>query len=41
MSGRRVGDHVEMNEDEARAGETGKGVRYVDEHVKLKETKKK
>jgi|GEM_PF-2007050 len=29
MSGRRVGEHVEMNEDEARAGETGKGVRYV------------
>lgn len=29
MSGRKVGDHVEMNEEEARAGQTGNGVRYV------------
>lgn len=29
MSGRKIGDHVEMNEEEARAGQTGNGVRYV------------
>ncbi|MBC7767824.1 MAG: hypothetical protein H7124_03485 [Phycisphaerales bacterium] len=29
MSARKVDDHVELTEDEARAGETGKGLRYV------------
>lgn len=29
MSWRRVGEHVELSEDEARAGETGHGVRYM------------
>ncbi|GIK48651.1 MAG: hypothetical protein KJZ75_12755 [Hyphomonadaceae bacterium] len=29
MSGRKVGEHVELSPDEARAGETGQGVRYV------------
>lgn len=29
MSARKVGDHVEVNEDEARAGETGHHVRYI------------
>ena len=26
---RRVGDHVEMDQEEARAGETGHHVRYI------------
>lgn len=26
---RRVGDHVELNKDEARAGETGHHLRYI------------
>ncbi len=26
---RRVGDHIEMNQEEARAGETGHHVRYI------------
>jgi hypothetical protein len=26
---RKVGDHVEMDEEEARAGQTGLGMRYV------------
>ncbi len=26
---RHVGDHVELNKDEARAGETGHHVRYI------------
>ncbi len=26
---RKVGDHVEMNQDEARSGETGHHVRYI------------
>jgi hypothetical protein len=26
---RKVGDHVEMNQEEARAGETGHHVRYI------------
>ena len=29
MTARKVGDHVEVDQEEARAGETGKGVRYV------------
>ncbi|WP_395647935.1 hypothetical protein [Terricaulis sp.] len=29
MTARKVGDHVEMNEEEARSGQTGLGVRYV------------
>lgn len=29
MSRRQVGDHVELDEDEARAGETGHHVRYI------------
>jgi hypothetical protein len=29
MSARKVGDHVEVNQDEARAGQTGMHVRYI------------
>jgi hypothetical protein len=29
MSARKVGEHVEVNQDEARAGETGHHVRYI------------
>lgn len=29
MTARKVGEHVEVNEDEARAGETGHHVRYI------------
>jgi hypothetical protein len=29
MTARKVGDHVEANADEARAGETGHHVRYI------------
>ncbi len=29
MSARKVGDHVEANANEARAGETGHHVRYI------------
>jgi len=29
MTARKVGDHVELDEDEARAGQTGKHVRYI------------
>ena len=29
MTGRRVGDHIEIEEDDARAGETGHHVRYI------------
>ncbi|MGQ0533471.1 MAG: hypothetical protein ACT4OF_12385 [Caulobacteraceae bacterium] len=29
MSARKVGEHVEVEEDEARAGETGHHVRYI------------
>lgn len=29
MTARKVGDHVEANPDEARAGETGHHVRYI------------
>jgi hypothetical protein len=29
MTHRKVGDHVEVDEDEVRAGETGHHVRYV------------
>jgi hypothetical protein len=29
MTARKVGDHVEMDEDEARAGQTGKHVRAI------------
>ena len=29
MSARRTGDHVELDEEEARAGQTGLHVRYV------------
>ncbi len=29
MTARKVGDHVEMDEDEARAGQTGLHVRHV------------
>ncbi len=29
MTGRKVGDHVEVNKEEARAGQSGVGVRYV------------
>lgn len=29
MTARKVDEHVEVNEDEARAGRTGVGVRYV------------
>ena len=29
MTARKVGDHVEVEEEEARAGQTGLGMRYV------------
>lgn len=29
MTARRVGDHVEVDEEEARSGQTGHHVRYV------------
>lgn len=29
MSGRQVGDHVELDESEARSGQVGYGVRYI------------
>lgn len=29
MAARKVGDHVEVRKEEARAGQTGVGVRYV------------
>lgn len=29
MTARKVGDHVEIEEDEARAGSTGTGLRYM------------
>lgn len=29
MTARKVGDHVEMNEEEARSGQTGLHVRYI------------
>jgi len=29
MSARKVGNHVEVEEEEARAGQTGVGLRYV------------
>jgi hypothetical protein len=29
MTARKVGEHVEVNKEEARAGQTGVGVRYV------------
>ncbi|HYD72797.1 MAG TPA: hypothetical protein VEF55_06640 [Candidatus Binatia bacterium] len=29
MTARKVGNHVEANQDEARAGETGHHVRYI------------
>jgi hypothetical protein len=29
MSARKVGNHVEVEEEEARAGQTGVGMRYV------------
>lgn len=29
MTARKVGDHVEMDEEEARSGQTGLHVRYV------------
>jgi len=29
MTARKVGDHVEIQEDEARSGETGHHVRYI------------
>jgi hypothetical protein len=29
MAARKVGDHVEVQKEEARAGQTGVGVRYV------------
>lgn len=29
MTARKVGDHVEMQEEEVRAGETGHHVRYI------------
>lgn len=29
MTARKVGDHVEVEEEEARAGQTGTGLRYV------------
>jgi hypothetical protein len=29
MTARKVGDHVELNKDEARAGQTGFHVRYI------------
>lgn len=29
MTARKVGDHVEVDQDEARAGQTGMHVRYI------------
>lgn len=29
MTARKVGEHVEIEEDEARAGQTGTGLRYM------------
>ena len=29
MTAKKVGDHVEVEEEEARAGQTGLGLRYV------------
>lgn len=29
MTAKKVGDHVEVEEEEARAGQTGLGMRYV------------
>lgn len=29
MTARKVGDHVEINKEDARAGQTGVGLRYV------------
>ncbi len=29
MTARKVGDHVEMDEEDARSGQTGLGLRYV------------
>jgi hypothetical protein len=29
MTAKKVGDHVEVNEEEVRAGQTGLGMRYV------------
>jgi hypothetical protein len=29
MTARKVGDHVEVDEEEARAGQTGNHVRYI------------
>jgi len=29
MTARKVGEHVELDKDEARAGQSGVGVRYV------------
>lgn len=29
MTARKVGDHVEVQEEDARAGQTGVGLRYV------------
>ncbi len=29
MTAKKVGDHVEVEEEEARAGQTGVGMRYV------------
>jgi hypothetical protein len=29
MTARKVGDHVEVDQDEARSGETGHHVRYI------------
>lgn len=29
MTARKVGEHVEVDEEEARAGQTGLGMRYV------------
>jgi len=29
MTARKVGDHVELDQDEARAGQTGMHVRYI------------
>jgi hypothetical protein len=29
MTARKVGDHVEVEQEEARAGQTGTGMRYV------------
>lgn len=29
MTVRKVGEHIEMNEEDARSGQTGLGVRYI------------